>query len=69
MMGKYYHKKTDRSKRKMHHFDNNAVTVSLANGEASFHMVLPMIFNFPQIFVVFLLNPLCCTLFFAADKL
>jgi transposase-like protein len=42
MMGKYYHKKTNRSKRKMHHFDNNAVTVSLADGKASFQMVLPM---------------------------
>jgi len=41
-MGKYYHKKTNRSKRKMHHFDNNAVTVSLADGKASFQMVLPM---------------------------
>jgi putative transposase len=42
MMGKYYHKKTNRSKRKMHHFDNSAVTVSLADGKASFQMVLPM---------------------------
>ena len=41
-MGKYYHKKTNRSKRKMHHFDNNAVTVSLADGKASFQMILPM---------------------------
>jgi len=41
-MGKYYHKKTNRSKRKVHHFDNNAVTVSLADGKASFQMVLPM---------------------------
>jgi len=42
MMGKYYHKKTNRSKRKTHHFDNNTVTVSLADGKASFQMVLPM---------------------------
>jgi transposase-like protein len=42
MMGKYYHKKTNRSKRKMHHSDNNTVTVSLADGKASFQMVLPM---------------------------
>jgi hypothetical protein len=42
MMGKYYHKKTNRSKRKMHHFDNSAVTVSVADGRASFQMVLPM---------------------------
>jgi len=42
MMGKYYQKKTNRSKRKMHHFDNNTVTVSLADGKASFQMVLPM---------------------------
>jgi len=42
MMGKYYHKKTNRSKRKMRHFDNNTVTVSLADGKASFQMVLPM---------------------------
>lgn len=42
MMGKYYQKKTNRSKRKMHWFDSNAVTVSLADGKASFQMVLPM---------------------------
>jgi transposase-like protein len=42
MMGKYYQKKTNRSKRKMHHFDKSAVTVSLADGKASFQMVLPM---------------------------
>jgi putative transposase len=42
MMGKYYQKKTNRSKRKMRHFDNSAVTVSLADGKASFQMVLPM---------------------------
>ncbi len=42
MMGKYYHKKTNRSKRKIHHFDNNAVTVSVADGKASFQMILPM---------------------------
>lgn len=42
MMGKYYHKKTQRSKRKMQNFDNNNVTVSLADGKASFQMVLPM---------------------------
>jgi transposase-like protein len=42
MMGKYYHKKTNRSKRNMRHFDNSAVTVSLADGKASFQVVLPM---------------------------
>jgi transposase-like protein len=42
MMGRYYQKKTNRSKRKVHHFDNNAVMVSLADGTASFQMVLPM---------------------------
>jgi hypothetical protein len=42
MMGKYYHKKTNRSKRKIHYFDSNAVTVSLADGKASFQMILPM---------------------------
>jgi hypothetical protein len=42
MMGKYYQKKTNRSKRKIHHFDNSAVTVSMADGKASFQMVLPM---------------------------
>ena len=42
MMGKYYHKKTQRSKRKMQYFDNNTVAVSLADGKASFQMVLPM---------------------------
>ena len=42
MMGKYYRKKTSRSKRKMHHFDNSAVTVSVADGKASFQMILPM---------------------------
>lgn len=42
MMGKSYHKKTNRSKRKMRNFDNNAVTVSLGDGKASFQMVLPM---------------------------
>ena len=41
-MGKYYQKKTNRSKRKIHHFDNSAVTVSMADGKASFQMVLPM---------------------------
>ena len=42
MMGKYYQKKTNRSKRKMRQFDNQAVTVSLADGQARFQMVLPM---------------------------
>src|SRR3989304_5592630 len=42
MMGKYYQKKTNRSKRKLRQFDKNAVTVSLADGKASFQMVLPM---------------------------
>jgi hypothetical protein len=42
MMGKYYRKKTNRSKRIIHHLDNNAVTVSLADGKASFQMLLPI---------------------------
>jgi len=41
-MGKYYQKKTNRSKRKTHHFDNNTVAVCVADGKASFQMVLPM---------------------------
>jgi transposase-like protein len=42
MMGRYYQKKTNRSKRKMRQFNNNALTVSLADGKARFQMVLPM---------------------------
>lgn len=42
MMGKYYQKKTGRSKRKMRHFEDNAVNVTVADGKASFQMVLPM---------------------------
>jgi len=42
MMGKYYHKKTGRSKRKVHHLDKSAVIVSVGDGRASFQMVLPM---------------------------
>ena len=41
-MGKYYHNKTNRSKRKMRHLQKNAVTVSLADGKAAFQMILPM---------------------------
>lgn len=40
--GKYYQKNTSRSKRKMRHFEDPTVTVSLADGQANFQMVLPM---------------------------
>ena len=42
MMSRPYKKKTNRSKRKMHVLDKKAVTVSLAEGQARFQMVLPM---------------------------
>jgi putative transposase len=42
MMRRSYKKKTNRSKRKMHVLDKKAVTVSLAEGQARFQMVLPM---------------------------
>ncbi len=41
-MGKYYQKKTNRSKRKVHYLDDRAVSVEVADGKASFQMVLPM---------------------------
>ena len=42
MMRRSYKKKTNRSKRKMHVLDPKAVTVSLAEGQARFQLVLPM---------------------------
>ena len=42
MMGKSYQRKTNRSKRKVHNPDGKAVTVEVADGKASFQMVLPM---------------------------
>lgn len=41
-MGKSYQRKTNRSRRKMHKLDGNAVTVELADGKAAFQMILPM---------------------------
>jgi len=41
-MGKNYHKKTDRSRRKVQELEGHAVTVELADGKACFQMVLPM---------------------------
>jgi len=41
-MARSYKKKTNRSKRKMFQLNKQAVTVSLADGEAQFQMVLPM---------------------------
>lgn len=41
-MGKNYHKKTNRSRRKVQEFKGHAVTVELADGKACFQMVLPM---------------------------
>jgi len=42
MMSRSYKKKTNRSKRKMIQMNKNAATVSLANGQATFQIVLPM---------------------------
>ncbi len=42
MMSKNYHKKTDRSRRKMTSLPSNAVQVQTANGQARFQMILPM---------------------------
>jgi putative transposase len=42
MMGKAYHKKTDRSRRKVQPLQGQAVSVELADGSACFQMVLPM---------------------------
>ena len=42
MMGKTYHKKTNRSRRKVQNLEGQAVTVQLADGKACFEMVLPM---------------------------
>ena len=42
MMGKTYHKKTNRSRRKVQQLPGHAVTVELADGKACFQMVLPM---------------------------
>ncbi len=41
-MGKSYQRKTRRSRRKVQDFPNQSVTVDLAEGKASFQMVLPM---------------------------
>jgi putative transposase len=41
MMSKYYQTKTNRSKRKLHNLNTNAVSVELADGKACFQMVLP----------------------------
>ena len=42
MMARSYKRKTNRSKRKMLQLDKKAVTVSLAEGQAAFQMILPM---------------------------
>jgi putative transposase len=42
MMGKSYQRKTRRSRRKMQQLQNQNVTVEVAEGRASFQMVLPM---------------------------
>ena len=41
-MGKSYQRKTRRSRRKMEELQNQGVTVEVAEGKASFQMVLPM---------------------------
>jgi hypothetical protein len=42
MMGKKYQKKTSRSRRKLHKLQENAVTVDIGGGKATFQMILPM---------------------------
>jgi putative transposase len=42
MMGRSYQRKTRRSRRKVQNFENHTVTVDVAEGKASFQMVLPM---------------------------
>jgi transposase-like protein len=42
MMGKSYQRKTRRSRRKVQNLQNHTVTVDVADGQASFQMVLPM---------------------------
>jgi len=42
MMSKKYTKKTDRSRRKLQKLEKNTVKVDIANGQATFQMVLPM---------------------------
>jgi transposase-like protein len=42
MMGKTYHKKTNRSRRRVQKLQGQAVTVQLADGKVCFQMVLPM---------------------------
>jgi putative transposase len=42
MMGKSYQPKTNRSRRKMQKLNAEAVTVNLADGKATFQMILPM---------------------------
>jgi len=41
-MGKSYHKKTNRSRRKVRKLQGHTVTVELADGKACFQMILPM---------------------------
>ena len=42
MMGKKYQNKTSRSRRKLHKLQENAVTVDIGGGKATFQMILPM---------------------------
>lgn len=42
MMGKKYQKKTSRSRGKLHTLQENAVTVDIGGGKATFQMILPM---------------------------
>ena len=42
MMGKTYHKKTNRSRRKVQKLQGQAITVQLADGKVCFQMILPM---------------------------
>ena len=41
-MSKTYQKKTSRSRRKVQKLDKNAVKVDIADGQATFQMILPM---------------------------
>lgn len=41
-MSRSYKKKTNRCKRKLMNLNKNSATVSLANGQATFQIVLPM---------------------------
>jgi hypothetical protein len=42
MMSRNYHKKTQRSRRKVQKLPDNAVKVDIAGGQARFQMILPM---------------------------